>query len=621
MGGIFGFLKPHGQQAADLLKGMADGMSHRGSSIEHVSIAPFFGGVVSYSWETDTKVVTSNDNNIVALCEGEVYNSEELAGHCGLEINESKVSGFDFIPALYQKHGREFARYVNGIFAIALYDFQQNTLLLARDHLGSHSIFYSTLKDTVLFGSTVLSLFNTGLVDQSIDKLSLDRYLASLAVSPPYTMFKMVRSVRPGHVVVIKDAYLEEYSYWPLSDIQENYAITEDQFAQELREIFQDAVRMRADHSGSIGLLVSGGVDTSSIAAVLSEKSYNDPLRGFSVAFEEKQFSDAHLQDIIYSRFSIEPNRILLKPQEFASNLIDAIRFLDSPVNDVAFAGMYQAFKAGAKKGCTAVFEGEGSDEIFCTGHSRGELDIQRYLVLPYPLRRALFGPFKTFFSEKADIISKGVRFLARIGMSDLERRSTWIPGFPWQTRRNLLGISCKSDETCDVAKEYYQHTKLNDAINIYQYGLTRLFLPDDLLFKNERMASTAGIINRTPFIDFRLVEKAFEIPAKYKIQLPSDKSDGTKLIFKKAMRGIVPDEILDRKKTRGFSQPTAVWFQSELKDFVYDHLFSRNAKIFDWLDKKTVQEVYGRFINRKAASDYYVNALLILELWMQYYL
>ena len=211
---------------------------------------------------------------------------------------------------------------------------------------------------------------------------------------------------------------------------------------------------------------------------------------------------------------------------------------------------------------------------------------------------------------------------LARIGMTDLERRSTWISVFSQNTRNRLLGRN--QSQACDIlktAREYYEKTQLRDMLNIYQYGLTRLFLPDDLLFKNERMASAHGIMNRTPFIDYRLVEAAFQIPAKYKIQSPNASSDGTKLIFKDAARGLVPDEILDRKKTRGFSQPTAVWYHSALRDFVHDHLFDRNAKILGWLDQKEVHKVCTDFMDGKISNDYFLNSLLILELWMRSHL
>lgn len=622
MGGIFGFIGLGGQQQRELLGKMGAAMLHRGNNTEFLLSPPFFFGLVSHSWEIDTRIVASPDKSIVAVCEGEIYNSKELTNEVEIEPEHGeRESGFDLIPALYLNHGENFARYINGIFAIALYDARKDTLILVRDHLGSHSLFYARYKDNLVFASTISSLLATGLISRAIDTCSLDKYLGSLAISPPHTMFKHVMAVRPAHALIARNGHIKEYEYWALGKIKEDYSKSETDFAEEIKHIFEDAVTRRAEHSGSIGTLVSGGVDTSAIAAMLSMKAGGRQVKGFSVAFHEKEFSDASLQDVIYSKFDLEAHRLLLVPDKFTTVLTNAIQYLDSPVNDVAFAGMLHAFQCAASTGCTAVFEGEGSDELFCTGHSFGELSIQRFLILPHTVRGALFGMFKSLFGEGSDLISKGTRFLARLGMTDLERRCTWVPVFPWSTRRKLLRASYDSTETWAAAKQYYDRTQLNDKINVYQYGLCKTFLPDDLLFKNERMASAAGVINRTPFIDFRLVEKAFEVPARYKIQPPDDYSDGTKLIFKKAMRGIVPDEILDRKKTRGFSQPTALWFRAELKDFVYDHLLGRNARIFDWLDRSTVHRICHDFMTGKSLSDYFLNSLLILELWMQKHL
>ncbi len=621
MGGIFGFVADIRDQRPDILEKMSKAMVHRGKKVTVSSLPPFYGGIVAHPWETGTKIVSTPDRDVVALCEGEVYNSRELAESMGIPYAGKAANGFDMIPRLYARYGKDFVRHVNGVFGVALWDQRNRTLVLARDHLGSHSVFYAQAKDGFFFASLIPALLATDMLEHSIDLAALDEYLASLAVSPPRTLFEAVRAVRPGHVLLAGERSSEEHDYWRLGAITEDYEKPEDEFAGELREIFEDAVKIRAQYGGKAGVLVSGGVDTSTVAAVLALSGCCKDLAGFSIAFAEKDFSDAPLQEIMYSRLCLERHQILLGPKEFAAALADGAGFLDSPVNDVAFAGMLHAFRSAADSGFIAVFEGEGSDEIFCTGHSLGELNIQRFLFLPFPVRRFLFGFFKHLYSEDNSLPAKGVRLLARIGMFDLERRCTWVPGFSWRTRKRLLGRAYDSTQTWETARNYYRQTKLKDRINVYQYGLTRLFLPDDLLFKNERMASAAGVINRTPFIDFRLVEKAFEVPAKFKLQQPGKGSDGTKLIFKKAMRGLVPDEILDRKKTRGFSQPTAVWFRNELRDFVHDTIFSQGAKIHGWLDRRAVEQVYEDFIRGRVSSDYFLNSLVILELWMQKHL
>ena len=619
MGGIFGFVGNLGDRNADILENMAKAMDYRGAKVKVCSVPLFNGGVVVYPWEVGTRVISTLDHSVIALCEGEVYNFKELAYNLGVHPGSDFAVGFDLIPKLYVKYGKDFVRHVNGVFCIALWDRRNGQLVLARDHLGSHSIFYVHTKDAFFFSSTITAFFSTGFVEQVIEPASLDRYLASLSISPPDTMFKAVKAVRPGYVLIGNGTVMEEYDYWRLGEIMEDYKKSEDKFATELRKLFEDAVKIRAESGGKLGTLVSGGVDTSAVASVLTNSGFK--VAGFSIAFKEKDFSDAPLQKILYSRLGLERHQLLLGPKEFAAALTDGVRFLDSPVNDAAFAGMLHVLRAARESGCTIVFEGEGSDEIFCTGHSRGELGIQRFLFLPFAIRRLLLGPFRRLCSESNDPYAKGIRFLARIGMSDLERRCTWIPSFSWRTRKQLLGLAYDSNQTWEIARQYYQQCRLKDTINVYQYGLTKLFLPDDLLFKNERMASAAGLINRTPFIDYRLVEKAFEVPAKFKLRLPSKDSDGTKLIFKKAMRGIVPDEILNRKKTRGFSQPTAVWYRDELRDFVHDIIFSPRARMYNWLDKQTVGQIYKDFTSGRGINDYFINSLVILELWMQKHL
>ena len=581
MGGIFGYVGDVRGDSSDILKRMVSAMNHRGQkSKDFISVQAFNGGIVAYPWESGTSVVSSYDHGVTALCEGEIYNPKELALNFGNDIGPKTVNGFDLVPHLYSKYGQDFARKMNGVFAIALWDSRKGELLLARDHLGSHSIFYVQTKEGLYFASTIKSLFSTGFADREIDPASLDRYFASLAISPPYSMFKNIKAVRPGYILAARGSRLQEHDFFRLWEVTEDFEKTEDHFSAELRDIFEDAVKIRADYGGKIGALVSGGVDTGAVTEVLAKTIDPKELTGFSIAFDEKDFSDASLQNIIYARLGLERRQMILRPKEFGDTLIDCTKFLDNPVNDVASAGMLHALRIAADSGCTAVFEGEGSDEIFCTSHSMGELGIQRFLSLPFTVRKFFFGSFKHWFSGSNNLPAKVIRLLARIGMSDLERRCTWIPGFPWQIRKQLLGREHSFGQTWEAAEQYYQESGLKDNINKYQYGLSKLFLPDDLLYKNERMASAAGVVNRTPFIDYRLVKKAFEIPARFKIRTPTKTDDGTKLIFKRAMRGVVPDEILDRKKSRGFSQPTTLWYREDLKEFVHDNLFARDARV-----------------------------------------
>ncbi|WDP90761.1 MAG: hypothetical protein HUN04_14060 [Desulfobacter sp.] len=620
MGAIFGYsqlLFPGKNQ----VNNMAGTLDFRGNHVSTHLDDDFVLGVTFHSREADTKLVVDEERSIIAACEGEIYNTDQLYNSLkDKELIPKPKSGFDLIPLLYAEKGYKFPRNINGSFTIALWDGKSKTLLLIRDHLGSHSLFYTLKKDLICFSTRIKSILETGCVEARLDYGSLTQYLASLALSPPKTMFKNIFAVRPGHMTILNKGNISEYAYWPIHEVSEDRDGSREYFSEKLKELFIDAVSIRIRKGEKTGALVSGGVDTSAIVSVLSRHSLADNLKGFSIAFEEREYSDASLQHYIYKDYDLEPCEIILNPVDFSRALLEGVIHLDSPVNDVAYAGMYVAMENVSKAGCSVVFEGEGSDEIFCTGHSMGELSVQKFISFPFVLRQLLFGWAVHHFPDGSTIPDKVIRLLGRIGMSDLERRSTWIPGFTPKQRRLLLGDR-EYGTPFETAEEYYGRTRLNDFINIYQYGLTKLFLPDDLLFKNERMAAAQGIINRTPFIDYRLVEQAFRVPGKFKLARPSAKSDGTKLIFKKAIQGMIPDEILHRKKSRGFSQPSGIWFKGPLRSFVTDHLFSSDTKVTDHLDPSAVRRIYERQLKGELSGDYFLNSLLILELWMRQYL
>ncbi|MFH1154544.1 MAG: asparagine synthetase B [Pseudomonadota bacterium] len=621
MGAVFGYGFHTLPACQAVFDNMARALEFRGRQAEKYTNPVLSMGVMKHSYEQGPRLIVDEERAIIAACEGEIYNTKELFETlCSLSGKPENSCGFDLVPYLYSKKGKDFARVINGVFAIALWDVKLETLFLVRDHLGSHSLFYALENGFFCFSTTIRAIISTGYVSSTIDYSGLNAYLSSLAIPPPDTMFKTISAVRPGHVTIVRQDMISEHSYWPVQQITEDLESANSDFADRIRDLFVDAVTIRDNKGGTSGALISGGIDTSAIASVLCANRLVDRLKGFSIVFEEHEYSDASLQEHMYGNYEISPYRTVLTPQNFADALVTGAAHLDNPVNDVAYAGMLVAMDRAAKEGCNFVFEGEGSDEIFTTGHSRSELSVQRFLRLPFQLRHLILGWAVINFPDGNTLADKMVRFLGRLGMSDLQRRSTWIPGLTRKQRQQLLGDFLPKNDY-STAESYYRSTRLKDAVNIYQYGLARLFLPDDLLFKNERMAAARGILNRTPFIDYRLVEEGFRIPAKFKLTQPSRTSDGTKLIFKQAIRGMIPHEILSRKKKRGFSQPSGLWFRGPLKSFVHDHLFSRDSKVTHYLDQKEVRRLYERHMKDELSGDYFLNSILILELWMRHYL
>jgi asparagine synthase (glutamine-hydrolysing) len=627
MSSIFGFLNVEEQKVDETVQNMFEALSSRGGDSKAVhNDNNMVMGVRGEADYVKKALVMNPAKSIVVAIEGEIYNFEELKkvlGDNGSTFDQDNV--FNIIIHLYEKFGKDFPRYLNGIFAIALWDDTRKVLYLARDHLGSHSLFYTKKNGSLFFATTLQSLLKTGYIDREISLSAMNTYFSATAICPPNTLLKNIFCLRPGSIVSYVNGDFSDYDYWPIKNIQEDYSRGMDDFVEEVRALILDAITIRANYGKeTYSSLLSGGVDTGIISATLAglNQQTGKKLPVFSIAFEEEFYSDAKLQQIMYERYALEPHITILTSQEFSDILQKAVAYLDTPVNDVALVGMYKAFEMAKHAGCLAVFDGEAADEIFYTGHAHAEREFQRYLVIPFWLRQVLFGKTIKTVPLGDSFWKKGLRFLYRLGLPDNERRLIGLPTFYRHSTPILLDYDAvQSEDPLYMGRKYLSETSVKDPLNIYYYGLLKTFLPDDLLFKNERMAAVHGVMNRTPFIDYRLVELAYKIPQKLKIKAPTETDDGTKLVYKKAIKGLIPDEILNRKKTRGFSQPSSVWYRNKLKDFVSDTLFSQESRCLNYVNKQYMQQLYSEHVSGKANFDYLLNSLLIFEFWLRAFL
>jgi len=544
--------------------------------------------------------------------EGEVY------ANAGNDNLTTATSQSDLIRQ-YRQTGSDFPRSVNGAYTAALWDDNNKALHLVRDHAGCRSVYYAHSDGGIVFASTAAAIVASGVVDPAIDPASVDCYFGVKALSPPRTMFKHIFALRPGHALVWKDGQARQHDYWRLHEVREDQRSSADELREQLRATIEDAVRIRQRAGGNFCALVSGGIDTSAVATLLSRSPGSPrPLHGLSIAFDEMAYSDASLQDIIVRTLGVDQHERILKPAEFAATLTQAVGFLDAPVNDAALVGMHAVLGMARKDGYDVVFDGEGPDELFPAGNTQGERGIAGLLRLPQPLRRASFGLLANSLPIGDSLVDRIRRMCARLALPDDERRMTWRPLFHTAVRQKLLTAEYRTGtDPYAVGKEYLGKATLNDPLNLYQYGLITTFLPDDLLYKNERMASAHNVMNRTPLVDYRLIELALRTPSRYQIAPPTPQTDGIKLLYKAALRGIVPDGILDRKKERGFSQPTKVWFAGPLKDFLHEHILGAGATARGIINRVFVQRLFDEHTRGQANHDAYLTSLLIFNLWM----
>jgi asparagine synthase (glutamine-hydrolysing) len=568
----------------------------------------------------DKAVHGFSNNRFVVVFEGEIYNLKQLITE--LDLHKETSEGEVFL-ASYLKFGLDFPSKFNGIFTVAIYDSTNKQLILARDHVGSHSLFYAKGKYGFAFATTIKALLKTDLVSRNLSLDSIQSYFSSTTISPPATLFAEIHCLRPGTAVCFTgNGEMQEHTYWRINEIEENRTRSLDDFAEEVKELLVDAITIREQVGGLFGSIVSGGVDTSVITAVLAGKRVaEEKLPVFSIDFAEQFYSDKPLQQLMYQAYNLDPHSAQITATDYWDIFQKAIANLDCPVNDEAFVGMYRVFQLARSAGCTSIFDGEAADELFFTGHVHSERRFQKYLAFPYSIRKLLLGPIFRNYSIGGGLPSKVSRQLFKLGLSDTDRRLQVLPSF-YRTKRPILRNhnSVKSIDPLEIARGYLNETRLKDPLNIYYYGLIKNFLADDLLYKNERMAAAHQITNRTPFIDYRLVELALKIPEQFKVREPSDNDDGTKIVYKKAIKGIIPDKILERKKLRGFSIPASEWYKTKLNAEVKDLLFGKDSLHAEYLDSSYVAELFNRYTNGEPGISKLVNSILVFEMWLREY-
>jgi asparagine synthase (glutamine-hydrolysing) len=606
---------------------MVAAMSFRGADYtgNYVEDSIGLGAAVHSTIGDITQPVSNETGKVIAVCDGEIYNYGQIRSRLIAKGHDlPKGSDIEVIPHLYEDLRDDFAAGLNGIFTIALYDAMNRRLLLVRDHLGSRSVFYAATDSTFVFATTIKEILGTNLIDRQLSPRALDLYFAGTCVPPPYTMFEKIKNIRPGYAVIWENGTVREHEYWSLDNIREDYATSEGDFQKQIRELLIDAVKIRIMGDKPYGSILSGGVDTSLISSVLSSEKADDKLQTFSIYFKEKYFDDSYLQEAMVRKYNLTENKALFMDEMAVDLLGRVIKHSDYPFNNSSAMGTYLCMQNVKAAGLERIFEGEAADELFCGGGAAvGEKLITLFAHLPGFFRNITFGLFSGSLQiNKTGKIAAFRRFCQRVCMPHTERMLTWLTAFDREMRQILLvgewGRYVGKQDEFEPGRFYMDRAKFNDEINLFQYGACKTYLPNDLLFKNERMAAAHGIVNRTPFIDCRLVELAFRIPAKYKLTGFTQQSAEKKLIYRKAIQGLIPDEILWRKKMRGFSQPVTMWMRGGLKDFIQEIILGKRTAERGILNQQFLKRIVEEHMCGKEDRNPLIWSILTLELWMR---
>lgn len=622
--------RPAGPEFPSLLISMCRTIVHRGPDDEGVfsretvglaarrlSIIDLAGGHQPLANEDQTVWVAHN---------GEVYNfpdlREELAsrGHVFRTRTDTET-----IVHSYEEWGEDFVHKLRGMFAFALWDGREGKLLLARDRLGVKPLYYTLLGDrTLVFGSELKAVIVHPGVRRALEPKALDLYLTLEYVPAPFSMFKDIHKLPAGSTLVYKKGEVEIKNYWDIAaGPVERPRIPEKELPavmDELYALLKESVKLRLISDVPLGVFLSGGIDSSTIVGLMRELGAS-PLKTFSIGFEEVSYNELKYARRVAEKFATDHEEFILEPQalELTEKLL---RHLDEPFGDFSVFPTYLVSRM-ARSRVKVILSGDGGDEVF-GGYEHyqaqkiaGSVDVK---TLGRRLSRLInrLPPSK----KKKGLWNKLQRYFLGLEQDSELRHLRWMTFLSSPDKDRLYAEDLKAqlggvEEITGLSpfREIFAALPSFDPINGELYLDLKTYLADDIMVKVDRMSMAASLEAREPLLDHKLVEFAFSLPGRLKLN-----GLETKWLFKKTMERLLPRENIYRPK-EGFSIPIKHWLRQELKEVMLDYLSEKRIKEEGLFNHGLIKTMIDGHLSGRKNWSHQLWALLVFEIWRENYL
>ncbi len=567
----------------------------------------------------------SADGRHVIVYNGEVYNHPTLMQDLtAAGVGYRSTCDTETVLHLYQRHGPRCVEHLRGMFAFAIWDRAERTLLLARDRFGVKPLYYHHAEDgTLVFGSEIKAVLASGRVRPALNLAAFPDYLANHAPSGDDTLFEGVRRLPPGHTLLWQDGTIRLTRYWDLPVVPEGARDErpEADLVEEWRDRFREAVRLRLMADVPLGMFLSGGIDSAAITAMMSQL-VSEPVRTFSVAFEEREANELRYAQLVAERYRTEHHEIVLSPADFVAALPRLIWHEDEPIAHPSSVALHFVSRLAAEH-VKVVLTGEGSDETLA--------GYNRYRVSLLNLRLAgIWGHLPGMVRSE---VARGVR--------GLPQRSRWARRF----RRTFLALPGDLDSlyfdnfaVFDRAMQrdllapdllarlgdpdpYAPFHRALDRVPADSTTLDRLLYADistylhELLMKQDQMSMAASIESRVPFLDHPLAEFTARLPSRLKLR-----GYTTKAVLRRAMQGLLPEEILSRRKM-GFPVPVAGWLRGPYRGLLDEFVTGPRPTARGLFRPEAVRTMVAEHLAGVPGHWERLWALINLEIWQRVFL
>ncbi len=602
-----------------VLEAMADTIAHRGPDAEGFYTSGPIGlahrRLSIIDLEGGQQPMASPDSSVIVVFNGEIYNFAELRQQLEQKGYTFKSkSDTEVIIYLYQEMGERCFEQLRGMFAIAIWDAKNRKVVLARDRVGKKPLFYFYDGKRCVFGSEMKAILEAPGIPREVDLEALSDYFSLLYVPAPKSIFKHVRKLRPGHYAVISDQGFREVEYWDLTfaHIEER---TEQDWVEQLLAVYRESVRIRLMSDVPLGAFLSGGVDSSSVVAMMSELM-GEPVITSSIGFKDKEFDELDYARLIAEQFKTKHHDQVVEP-DAAGILERLVWHYDEPFADSSAIPTYYVSKV-AREHVTVALSGDGGDEIFA-GYRRYMLDARENAIrgmIPMGIRHTLFRPLAALYpkADWAPRIFRGKATFENLACSHIEGYFRSVSACRPETKRLLLHPDVRRRlqgyDTLDLFRTYYDKAGTTDPLSRIQYVDVKTYLPDDILAKVDRASMANSLEVRSPLLDHRFMELTARMPSSLKL-----KGSIGKYIFKKSLENVVPEDVLYRKKM-GFAVPLASWLRGELKPMAESLLLAGQPDGI--LDKLSVERLWKEHQSGLRNRSTELWTVLMFRLWQQ---
>ena len=554
----------------------------------------------------------NEDGSLAIVFNGEIYNYRELRQK--LIANGHKFqtdSDNESIIHAYEESGFECLQKLNGMFGFSIYDCKEKQLFLARDRVGIKPLYYYMDDEVFAFGSEIKPILQIGGIDRTIDVEALNLFLTFEYIPSPYSIFKKIRKIPPGHFLVYRDHSVKIHKYWDVEFNQDAKYLEDD----ELRDLIRDAVKLRLVSDVPLGAFLSGGIDSSTIVGLMAE-SMDRPVKTFSIGFEDQSYNELNYARTIAKKFETEHTEFIIQPD--AVDLVEKLVYhLDEPLGDFSIFPTYLVSKM-ARDYVTVVLSGDGGDELFA-GYDTYIADkiAGRFQILPKYLRNGVIKPIINLFppqEQKKGMINKMRRFIEGIEYPEDLQHVRWMVFLSEMDRHQLFNAdvsqSINGESTYEFIRSYFHQSSSSDRLNQQNFVDFKTYLVDNILVKVDRMSMATSLEARVPFLDHRVVESSFRIPGNLKLN-----GKNSKYILKRTMKDLLPKEILHRDK-QGFSIPIKNWLRDELRQLMQDVLNPDKLKQQGIFDHTFVSKLVNEHLSGSENHSHRLWALMMFELW-----